>query len=127
MSAFFALLFLGSAAIGRPLIYELAKAGMARGNQQAELERFVSLRNDTYFRASMLIITLVWGFGLLGDFAVSVALIFRLSVKEYLIVSPIIGYATMGSLALWTFWYARIRRREGDARRAAAKLKAQQD
>jgi hypothetical protein len=128
VTAFFALLFLGSAAIGRPLIYELAKAGMARGNQQSELERFESLRNDTYFRASMLIMTLVWGFGLLADVAVSVALIFWLSIKEYLIVSPIIGYATMGSLSLWTFWYAKVRRREGDRRRAAAaKLKAQQE
>jgi hypothetical protein len=126
VSAFFALLFLGSAAIGRPLIYELAKAGMVRGNQKSELERFESLRNDTYFRASMLIMTLVWGFGLLADVAVSVALIFRLSIREYLIVSPIIGYATMGSLSLWTFWYARVRRREGDARRAAA-AKAQQE
>jgi hypothetical protein len=127
VTAFFALLFLGSAAIGRPLIYQLAKAGMARGNQQSELERFQSLRNDSYFRASMLIMTLVWGFGLLADVAVSVALIFRLTVKEYLIVSPVIGYATMGSLALWTFWFARVRRREGDARRAAAaKLQAQQ-
>ncbi len=122
VSAFFALLFLGSAAIGRPLIYELAKAGMVRGNQKAELERFVSLRNDTYFRASMLIITLVWGFGLLADVAVSVVLVFRLSIRVYLIVNPIIGYATMGSLALWTFWFARVRRREGDARRATKRL-----
>ncbi|HEY3638443.1 MAG TPA: VC0807 family protein [Rhizomicrobium sp.] len=119
VTGIFAAIFLGSAAIGRPLIYELARAGMARGNQQAELARFESLRNDKYFRASMMIMTLVWGFGLLADVIISVALVFRLSIKEYLLVNPVIGYVTMGSLALWTFWFARVRRRKGDAMRAA--------
>ncbi|HEX4159200.1 MAG TPA: VC0807 family protein [Rhizomicrobium sp.] len=128
VTAFFAALFLGSAAIGRPLIYELARAGMARGNQKSELEHFESLRNDRFFRASMMTMTLVWGLGLLADVALSVALVFLLSIKAYLIVNPIVGYTTMGSLSLWTFWYARVRRREGDARRAAkARLDAQQE
>ena len=119
VTALFAAVFLGSAAIGRPVIYELARSGMARRNQKSELERFESLRNDKYFRGSMMIMTVVWGLGLLADVAVSVALVFQLSIKQYLIVNPIIGYATMGSLSLWAFWYARVRRRAGDARRAA--------
>jgi len=119
VTGIFAIVFLGSAAIGRPLIYEIARAGMARGNQKSELERFESLRNNKYFRASMMIMTVVWGLGLLLDVAVSVVLVFRLSIKEYLIVNPIVGYVTLGSLSLWTFWYARARRRQGDARRAA--------
>ncbi|HEX3665351.1 MAG TPA: VC0807 family protein [Rhizomicrobium sp.] len=128
VTACFAAIFLGSAAIGRPLIYELARAGMARGNQEAELKRFESLRNNRYFRATMMIMTLVWGLGLLADVVVSVVLVFRLSIKEYLIVNPIIGYATMGTLSLWTFWYARRRRRQGEARRAAeASVAARQE
>jgi hypothetical protein len=32
----------------------------------------------------------------------------------------VLGYTTMGLLTLWTFWFVRKRRREGNARRAAA-------
>ena len=118
-----AAIFLGSAAIGKPLIYELAKAGLARANNHSEIARFETLRNDTYFRRSMTVMTLVWGLGLLADAVVSFVLVFTLSIKTYLIVNPITGYITMGSLALWTIWYAKKRRRQGDAQRAAEALK----
>ncbi len=112
------LVFLGSAAIGRPLIYQLARAGLKR-RASSELESFEALRDDRGFRRTMMIMTLAWGFGLLADAAVCGVLVFTLSISQYLIVGPIIGYATTGSLGLWTFWYARRRRRLGDARRAA--------
>jgi hypothetical protein len=127
VTALFAIIFLGSAAIGRPLIYELARAGMKRNDQKDELARFESLQNNKMFRRSMMLMTVVWGLGLLADVAVSVVLVFQLSIKEYLIVNPIVGYTTMGSLSLWTFWYSRKRRRAGDALRAAeAKAAAEQ-
>jgi pantoate kinase len=63
--------------------------------------------------------TLVWGFGLVGEAAVSVALVFTLSVHDYLIAGPILGYGTSGALGLWTFLYVREKRRLGAARRAA--------
>ncbi len=113
-----AFVFIGSAVIGRPLIYELARASMIR-KSSAELGRFESLRDNKYFRRTMTVMTLVWGFGLLTDAAASVALIYTVSIRRYLIVSPILGYATMGGLSLWTFWYARRQRRKGEARRAA--------
>jgi len=114
-----AFVFLGSAAIGRPLIYELARASMRR-KASDELARFESLRDNKYFRRTMTIMTLAWGFGLLADAAISVALIYTISIRLYLIVGPILGYSTMGALSLWTFWYARTQRRKGEARRAAA-------
>lgn len=116
----FSFVFLGSAAIGRPIIYEMARAGLKRANQTSELERFESLRDHGPFRRTMTVITLVWGFGLLLGALVAIALVFALSIKEFLVVNPIIGYATIGPLALWTFWYARKRRREGEARAAQA-------
>lgn len=119
VTVIFAVIFLGSAAIGKPLIYELARAGMKRNNDTAELERFEKVRNEAGFRRTMMIMTLVWGFGLLTDAAVSIALVYTLSIKQYLIVSPVIGYATMGSLALWSFLYVRRRRAQGEAMRAA--------
>jgi hypothetical protein len=115
------LVFLGSAAIGRPLIYQLARAGKLR-ESQAEAERFEALRDKQHFRRGMTVMTLVWGFGLLAQTAVACLLVFSLSIPRYLIVSPIVGYSIMGCLALWTFWYVKRMKRRGAAARAAAKL-----
>jgi hypothetical protein len=113
------LVFLGSAAIGHPLIYQLARAGKLR-KSPAEAERFEALRDKQHFRRGMTIMTLVWGFGLLVQTMVACMLVFRMSIRHYLIVSPILGYGTMGGLALWTFWYVKQMKRRGAA--AAAKI-----
>ncbi len=110
--------FLVSAAIGRPLIYELARAGMAR-RASAEAERMQRLRNDRRFRRTMTIMTVVWGFGLILDVAIGAALVFSLTIKEYMIVNPIEGYAVLGSLSLWTFWYSRRAKARNEADRTA--------
>jgi hypothetical protein len=108
------LVFLGSAAIGRPLIYQLARAGKLR-KSQAEAERFEALRDKQHFHRGMTVMTLVWGFGLLVQTAVACLLVFSMSIPHYLLVSPIIGYGTMGGLALWTFWYVKRMKRRGAA------------
>ncbi len=113
------LAFLGSALIGKPLIYELATASMRR-KSETEAENFAALRIHPGFRRTMTVMTVIWGLGLLADVAVSAILVFRLSVREYLIVNPIIGYGTMGALTLWTFLYGRRAKRRGEARRKAA-------
>ncbi|WP_296612320.1 VC0807 family protein [Sphingomonas sp.] len=113
-----ALVFLGSAAIGKPLIYQLARASMMRKSAD-EAQAFEALRVHAGFRRTMTVMTLVWGLGLLANVAVSVVLVFALSIRTYLIVGPIVGYATMGALTLWTFLYAQRARRRGEARRAA--------
>ncbi len=113
-----AFVFLGSAAIGRPLMYELVRAFLARSNSP-DLERVQSLRDNSFFKRGMTIMTLVWGFGLLADAALSILLVFVLPISAYLIVSPIVGYATIGSLTLWNLWFGRRMRRSGEARMAA--------
>ena len=50
----------------------------------------------------------------------AIALVFTLSVSQFLLVSPVIGYATSGVLIAWTFWFTRRQRRLGAERRAAA-------
>ena len=110
--------FLLSAAVGRPLIYELARAGMARSGS-AEAERMHGLRTDRRFRRSMTIMTVVWGFGLILDVAIGAVLVFSLTIKEYMIVNPIEGYAVLGGLSLWTFWYSRRSKARNEALRAA--------
>lgn len=106
VSALIGLIFLGSAAIGRPLIYMLAKAGLAR-KSHAEAEAFAAKRDNPRFRRVMMNMTLGWGFGLVASAGVSCVLVFALSIREYLIAGPIVGYATMGGLGLWTILYRR--------------------
>jgi len=114
-----ALVFLGSAAIGRPLIYQLARATISRRSPD-ELGEFEALRDNAFFKRTMLIMTLVWGFGLLAQTALACTLVFTLSIRNYMLASPICGYGAMGALSLWTFWYARRQRKRGAERRAAA-------
>lgn len=113
------LIFVGSAAIGRPLIYQLARASKLR-QSKAEAEQFESLRNKQHFRRGMTVMTLVWGFGLLAQTAVACMLVFRMSIPRYLVISPILGYGTMACLALWTFWYIKRMKRRGAAAIAAS-------
>jgi len=112
------LVFLGSAAIGRPLIYQLARATIMRRSPD-ELADFEALRDNRYFRRTMMIMTVVWGVGLLAEAALAVALVFALTIHNYLIVSPVVGYGTIGCLSLWTYWYAQRQRRKGRERAAS--------
>jgi intracellular septation protein A len=113
------LVFLGSAVVGKPLIYELARAG-ARRNTPDKVAELEALSGNVYFRRSMTVMTVVWGVGLLASCALSCALVFVVSIKQYLLISSPISYATMGLLAAWTFWYVGRSKRQGEARRAAA-------
>jgi len=115
--------FLGSAIIGKPLVYELARASMRRKSEE-EAQQFEALQVHAGFRRTMTIMTLVWGFGLLADVAVSVVLVFVLTIREYLVVNPIIGYGTLGVLSLWSFLYGRRAKRRGEERRAALEAAA---
>jgi hypothetical protein len=112
------LAFVGSALIGKPLIYQLARATMRR-KSQAEAQEFEALQVHAGFRRTMMVMTLVWGFGLLVDGAISAVLVFMLSIREYLIVNPFLGYGTMGALSLWSFLYGQRAKRRGEARRKA--------
>lgn len=104
------LVFLGSVAIQRPLIYQLARAGLARKTPE-ELAAFEAKRNLPGFRRVMTIMTLVWGSGLAGSALLACALVYTLSIHDYLIVSPFVGNGTMAALALWTVWYRRLAQR----------------
>ena len=103
-----ALAFLGSAAVGKPLIYPLARASMAR-KSAGEAAAFEARRHNAAVRHTVMMMTLAWGFGLLADFAVSVLLIYTVSISTYLVLGPIIGYGTIGGLSVWTMLYRRQR------------------
>lgn len=118
--------FIVSVLIRRPLIYEFAKATMIRRQQTAELADFEARRADPGFKRVMNLMTLVWGAGLLADAVAGVVLVLTLSVHDYLIASPILGYSATGGLSAWTWWYARRARARGQARREAEAAQAAQ-
>lgn len=102
------LVFLGSAAVGKPLIYQLARARIRRGSG-GHAGWFEALRDDPRFRHVMMLMTLSWGASLLAQAAACCAMVFALSIKWCLIINPIIGYSTLGLMTAWSFWYARRR------------------
>lgn len=120
------LVFLGSAAIGRPLIYQLARASTQRRNP-SDLGELEAVKDNVHFRRAMTLMTLVWGIGLVAEAALSAVLVFVLSVRQYLLAGPVVGYGALSALGLWTFLYARRQRRKGAARRAAEAAMASPD
>ena len=118
VTAVIGLIFIGSVMVRRPLIYELARANMLR-KSKAEAAQFEALRVHAGFRRTVTIMTLGVGVGLIADAGVSVLLVFTLSIRDYLIVGPVVGYALLGGLVLWVFWYGRRARRRSEARRSA--------
>jgi len=104
VTGFVALMFLGSVAIGRPLIYQLARAGLRRIAAE-KVQAFEALRGDVQFRRAMAVATLCWGFGLLGACALNCALVFMVSIRLFLLIGGPITYAIIGMLIAWTFWY----------------------
>jgi hypothetical protein len=112
-------LFLGSAAIGKPLIYLFAHASMLRRSAE-EAAAFAARRDQPGFRRSMTVMTLVWGFGLLTQTAVACVLVFTLTSRQYLLIHPIVGYGFLGALIGWSVLYGRYRQRRRAALEAAA-------
>jgi hypothetical protein len=114
------MVFLGSAATGWPLMYHLARAKYMR-RSASEAQGLETLRDNAHFRRTMLVMTLVWGFGLVADAAVTSVLVFALSIRQFMLVNGVLGYAALAALGLWTAWYGRRRKRDGEARIAAAR------
>jgi hypothetical protein len=110
------LAFLGSAAIGKPLIYQLARAVTRRQSAQ-KAAMIEALGEDAAFRRMMMTATLVWGFGLVAICAGCCVLVFAISIKLYLLINGPISYGAMGLLTLWTYWYVRRSKLVGASRR----------
>ena len=104
----FGLLFLGSLATARPLIYrlnlDLAGADpVARAASEALWERPAA-------RQAFRLMTLVWGAGLLLEAGARVVAAIALPIASATAASPIISVFVIGTLLAWTVLYARARR-----------------
>jgi hypothetical protein len=112
ITALVGLVFLGSAAIGHPLMYQLGRAAIRRRNP-SDLREFEALKDNVRFRHTLTILTLVWGSALVAEAALATVIVFMFSVGQYLIVGPVLGYATMGAVGCWSFFYVHRQRRKG--------------
>jgi uncharacterized membrane protein (DUF485 family) len=124
VTALVGLAFLGSAVIGRPIIYQFVRAGASRKSPEMAAA-FAAKRDLPRFRRVMTIMTLVWGFGLLASTALACVLVYTLTIHNYLIVGPFVGFGSMSLLGVWTFWYAERAQRRGEAIDAAAEMLSQ--
>lgn len=104
------LAFLGSAAIGRPLIMPLARAMMARGSA-AERDDFEARRGGPEIRHTVMVMTIVWGAGLVASFAAAVVLIETATVARAVATSAVLGWGSYAALGAWTLIYKRRRQR----------------
>ena len=112
------LVFLGSAAIGKPVVYELARASMMRKGPDgaAELE---AVRDNIHVRRVMTVCTVVWGGGLVAICGVCCALVFMVSIKTYLLINGPVSYGLAGLIIAWNVWYVARARARGRAREIA--------
>ncbi len=118
VTALIGLVFIGSVAIKRPLVYELARATMERKSRE-DAEKFQKLRETQRFRRTMTVMTLAIGSLMLVQTAVAIYLVFTLPVREFLIVSPIVNYTIIGALILGGFVYVKRQRHRAAVARAA--------
>ena len=99
------LAFLISLALGRPLVFYLARATLARESTGGADSFEAAWRARPGLVRSIRLITLVWGAGLCAEFALRAWLVMRLPIERVLVVSPLVGYTVYGALTAWTLWY----------------------
>lgn len=101
------IVFLVSMLFKRPLIFYLARATVAR-EQENGAERFEGYwRDSASLRSALRLMTLIWGVGLSIETALRFWFAWHWPVERYLVVSPFISYAIYGGLLAWTFWFRR--------------------
>jgi hypothetical protein len=96
MLGVYGILVLGSLLLGKPLLLTLATsalAGMPSAERQQMEQRWLAKG-----RAKFTFLTALWGAGLLLVLLVNTILVYTLSVPQFLLISPIVQYGTIGSL-----------------------------
>ena len=108
MPGVYGIIMLVSVFMGKPILLTLIRSTLANVPpvEREQLEKRW-LANGT---SSFLFITTLWGVGLLSAFAISLALIYILTVQQYAPIGPIIQYAMFGTLLLISHVYSFVRR-----------------
>lgn len=106
----FGVLFLGSLATSRPMIFQLGKQ-FATGGDPAAAAAWDARLPQPGFQHVVRLLTAVWGCALLLEAAVRIIAAFNLPATTSTIVSPVLQVVTFGALIVWTTRYTRAARR----------------
>lgn len=102
------LLFLASALIGRPLMFELFRgiAGSMPGEKLARARELLeSNAGAPWFRRLMTSMTLVFGIFGIVEMAARIALALALPTERFLLIAPVARYAIAGVAMAWIFFF----------------------
>lgn len=97
-------MFLGSLAFKRPMIFYLARATMARNTERGAAS-FEALWCKPGIPQTFRLLTIIWGTGLVAQTAAMCWLALIWPISRYLLIAPIIGYGIIGVLMAWSLWY----------------------
>lgn len=102
------LLFLASALIRRPLMFELFRgiAGSMPGEKLARARELLeSNAGAPWFRRLMTSMTLVFGIFGIVEMAARIALALALPTERFLLIAPVARYAIAGVAMAWIFFF----------------------
>lgn len=116
-TAAFGFAYIVSFLFPKPLAFYFARH-FATGNVPAKVASFNSLWQYPTFRHGMRVSTAVWGIFFMLEAVVRTYLVFTLTIPQFLIVSPFVFYGTLGGVILWTMYYSRGMRKQGEEARA---------
>ncbi|MEV6582344.1 VC0807 family protein [Streptomyces sp. NPDC051582] len=119
VTGLFGLLCLATLLAPRPLMFYFSRKFATDGTPESTAW-WNGLWQYDGFRRTMTVMTTVWGVVYLAEAAVRIALAYLLPTDTMVIVSPILIYATLGLLALWTARYAKRSQAAGERRAAEA-------
>lgn len=102
----------------RPAMFHVGRALASSADRQRGRE-FASLWDVPEARRVFVVLSLVWGLGLLVEAGARAVLALEVSTGRFLTLAPVIGWIVIGTLLAWTFSYSRRSREQGEARAAA--------
>lgn len=97
------LVFLLTLLFPRPAIFYLARAAMARTPEG--IAAYETIWEQSAVRDVFRWLSLVWGFGLIGQTSVMIWLAFVWPIPRYLLLSPFVFYGIIGALLLASLAY----------------------
>lgn len=116
-TAAFGLAYIVSFLFPKPLAFYFSRH-FATGNVPAKVTWFDSLWQYPAFRHGMRVSTAVWGISFILEAVIRTYLVFTLTIPQFLIISPFVFYGMLGSVMLWTMYYSRRMKEQGDRARA---------
>ncbi|WP_327735386.1 hypothetical protein OG749_17655 [Streptomyces nojiriensis] len=123
VTGLFGLLCLGTLLAPRPLMFYFSRKFATDGTPESTAW-WNGLWQYEGFRTTLTRMTLVWGLTYVAEAIVRVALAYTLPTETMLVVSPIMIYAVLGALGVWTARYAKRSQAEGERRATEAAAQA---